>query len=32
METEEVETPEATEVVEMETTPTPMQPQWQPKK
>jgi hypothetical protein len=27
METEEVETPEATEVVEMETTPTPMQPQ-----
>jgi hypothetical protein len=27
METEEVETPKATEVVEMETTPTPMQPQ-----
>jgi hypothetical protein len=27
METEEVETPEETEVVEMETTPTPMQPQ-----
>jgi hypothetical protein len=32
METEEVETPEGTEEVEMETTQTPMQPQWQPKK
>jgi hypothetical protein len=27
-----VETPEATEEVEMEATPTPIQPQWQPKK